>query len=143
MRRSTAASMKGDSSARKNWYATAVGREAVFLALRVGVAASTPAATGTSAAPPELCRKVRRVTGMDTTAFGSERKQRQGPCRRRWEWRLPIGASCRPKALERTMRIHHLNCISSCPLGGRLMDGRTRSIVARGQLCNHCLLIEG
>jgi glyoxylase-like metal-dependent hydrolase (beta-lactamase superfamily II) len=41
------------------------------------------------------------------------------------------------------MRIHHLNCISSCPLGGRLMDGRTRSIVARGQLCNHCLLIEG
>jgi glyoxylase-like metal-dependent hydrolase (beta-lactamase superfamily II) len=41
------------------------------------------------------------------------------------------------------MRIHHLNCISSCPLGGRLMDGRTRSIVARGHLCCHCLLIEG
>ncbi|MBV9892345.1 MAG: MBL fold metallo-hydrolase [Rhizobacter sp.] len=41
------------------------------------------------------------------------------------------------------MRIHHLNCISSCPLGGRLMDGRTRSILARGRLCCHCLLIEG
>jgi glyoxylase-like metal-dependent hydrolase (beta-lactamase superfamily II) len=41
------------------------------------------------------------------------------------------------------MRIHHLNCISSCPLGGRLMDGRTRSILARGELCNHCLLLEG
>src|SRR5205085_10586747 len=41
------------------------------------------------------------------------------------------------------MRIHHLNCISSCPLGGRLMDGRTRSILARGELCNHCVLIEG
>jgi hypothetical protein len=41
------------------------------------------------------------------------------------------------------MRIHHLNCISSCPLGGRLMDGRTRSILARGRLCCHCLLLEG
>ena len=41
------------------------------------------------------------------------------------------------------MRIHHLNRISSCPLGGRLMDGRTRSIVARGRLCNHCLPVEG
>lgn len=41
------------------------------------------------------------------------------------------------------MRIHHLNCISSCPLGGRLMDGRTRSMVARGHLCCHCLLLEG
>jgi len=40
------------------------------------------------------------------------------------------------------MRIHHLNCISSCPLGGRLMDGRTPSILQRGQLCCHCLLLE-
>jgi len=23
------------------------------------------------------------------------------------------------------MRLHHLNCTSTCPLGGRLMDGRT------------------
>ena len=38
------------------------------------------------------------------------------------------------------MRIHHLNCISSCPLGGALMDGRTRGV--RAQLANHCLLIE-
>lgn len=40
------------------------------------------------------------------------------------------------------MRIHHLNCISSCPLGGRLMDGRSRSILERGELACHCLLVE-
>lgn len=40
------------------------------------------------------------------------------------------------------MRIHHLNCISSCPLGGRLMDGRARSVLERGKLCCHCLLAE-
>ncbi len=40
------------------------------------------------------------------------------------------------------MRVHHLNCISTCPLGGKLMDGRTESIVRRGHLCCHCLLIE-
>ncbi|QAA93397.1 MBL fold metallo-hydrolase [Pollutimonas thiosulfatoxidans] len=40
------------------------------------------------------------------------------------------------------MRIHHLNCISTCPLGGKLMDGRTPSIVQRGHLACHCLLVE-
>jgi glyoxylase-like metal-dependent hydrolase (beta-lactamase superfamily II) len=40
------------------------------------------------------------------------------------------------------MRVHHLNCISSCPLGGKLMDGRTAAILRRGELCCHCLLIE-
>jgi glyoxylase-like metal-dependent hydrolase (beta-lactamase superfamily II) len=40
------------------------------------------------------------------------------------------------------MRIHHLNCISACPLGGRLMDGRSPSALQRGELCCHCLLIE-
>ncbi|GAB1595720.1 MBL fold metallo-hydrolase [Lysobacter claricitrinus] len=40
------------------------------------------------------------------------------------------------------MKIHHLNCISTCPLGGRLMDGCTRSFVARGHLTSHCLLLE-
>ena len=40
------------------------------------------------------------------------------------------------------MRVHHLNCISSCPLGGRLFDGRTPSVLRRGQLCCHCLLVE-
>jgi glyoxylase-like metal-dependent hydrolase (beta-lactamase superfamily II) len=40
------------------------------------------------------------------------------------------------------MRVHHLNCISTCPLGGRLMDGQTKSIVERGHLTCHCLLIE-
>lgn len=39
------------------------------------------------------------------------------------------------------MRIHHLNCNSMCPLGGRLMDGRHG---ARGPavLVCHCLLVE-
>ncbi|HEU4621205.1 MAG TPA: MBL fold metallo-hydrolase [Burkholderiaceae bacterium] len=40
------------------------------------------------------------------------------------------------------MRIHHLNCISTCPLGGHLMDGRTDAFALRGQLACHCLLIE-
>ena len=38
------------------------------------------------------------------------------------------------------MRIHHLNCGSHCPLGGRLFDGRSRGLL--GNLCTHCLLIE-
>jgi glyoxylase-like metal-dependent hydrolase (beta-lactamase superfamily II) len=40
------------------------------------------------------------------------------------------------------MRVHHLNCVSSCPLGGRLMDGRSASAFERGRLCCHCLLVE-
>lgn len=40
------------------------------------------------------------------------------------------------------MRLHHLNCISTCPLGGRLMDGRSRGIVERGLLACHCVLVE-
>ncbi|HST44777.1 MAG TPA: MBL fold metallo-hydrolase [Luteimonas sp.] len=40
------------------------------------------------------------------------------------------------------MRIHHLNCISTCPLGGRLMDGRTAGVLQRGHLACHCLLVE-
>lgn len=38
------------------------------------------------------------------------------------------------------MRIHHLNCISSCPLGGKLMDGSSRGL--RGRLSCHCVLVE-
>jgi len=38
------------------------------------------------------------------------------------------------------MRVHHLNCISACPLGGRLMDGRSKGL--RGKLACHCLLVE-
>src|SRR5688572_30674976 len=38
------------------------------------------------------------------------------------------------------MRIRHLNCISTCPLGGRVMDGQ--SVRVRGRLTNHCLLLE-
>ncbi|ARP88505.1 MBL fold metallo-hydrolase [Bordetella genomosp. 9] len=40
------------------------------------------------------------------------------------------------------MRLHHLNCISSCPLGGHLMDGRTDCLFCRGTLCCHCILAE-
>lgn len=38
------------------------------------------------------------------------------------------------------MRVHHLNCISSCPLGGALMDGHSVSL--RGRLSCHCMLVE-
>jgi glyoxylase-like metal-dependent hydrolase (beta-lactamase superfamily II) len=38
------------------------------------------------------------------------------------------------------MRVHHLNCITTCPLGGRLMDGK--SLRLRGRLTNHSLLVE-
>ena len=40
------------------------------------------------------------------------------------------------------MRIYHLNCVSTCPLGGRWMDGKSASIWTRGQLSLHCLLIQ-
>ena len=40
------------------------------------------------------------------------------------------------------IKVHHLNCISSCPLGGRLMDARSPGVFQRGQLCCHCLLLE-
>jgi glyoxylase-like metal-dependent hydrolase (beta-lactamase superfamily II) len=40
------------------------------------------------------------------------------------------------------MRVHHLNCISACPLGGHLIDHGPEPIVQRGHLTNHCLLIE-
>src|SRR5690349_20674683 len=43
------------------------------------------------------------------------------------------------KALFR-MRLVHMNCISSCPLGGALMD--RRSVGLRGKLACHCILIE-
>jgi glyoxylase-like metal-dependent hydrolase (beta-lactamase superfamily II) len=40
------------------------------------------------------------------------------------------------------VRIHHLNCISTCPAGGHLMDGRTPGVLQRGKLCCHCLAVE-
>jgi glyoxylase-like metal-dependent hydrolase (beta-lactamase superfamily II) len=40
------------------------------------------------------------------------------------------------------MQIHHLNCISTCPLGGKIMDAGQESVFSRGRLTNHCLLIE-
>jgi glyoxylase-like metal-dependent hydrolase (beta-lactamase superfamily II) len=38
------------------------------------------------------------------------------------------------------MRIHHLNCGTCCPVGGRLFDGRSDGLF--GHLVCHCLLIE-
>ena len=38
------------------------------------------------------------------------------------------------------MRVHHLNCGTCCPVGGRLFDGRSDG--ALGHLVCHCLLIE-
>ena len=38
------------------------------------------------------------------------------------------------------MKVHHLNCGTCCPVGGRLFDGTSDSIV--GHLVCHCLLIE-
>jgi glyoxylase-like metal-dependent hydrolase (beta-lactamase superfamily II) len=40
------------------------------------------------------------------------------------------------------MRVHHLNCISTCPAGGKLMDGTTPGALRRGHLTCHCLLVE-
>src|SRR5436305_1314780 len=45
-------------------------------------------------------------------------------------------------SFARMAKIHHLNCISTCPLGGLLMDARTPSLVRRGHLVCHCLLVE-
>jgi glyoxylase-like metal-dependent hydrolase (beta-lactamase superfamily II) len=39
------------------------------------------------------------------------------------------------------LRIHHLNCGTSCPWGGRLFDGTSRSLLV-GHIVCHCLLIE-
>ena len=38
------------------------------------------------------------------------------------------------------MRVHHLDCGTFCPLGGRLMDGTSKGL--RGRLVCHCLLLE-
>ncbi|MFN3932756.1 MAG: MBL fold metallo-hydrolase [Brevundimonas sp.] len=38
------------------------------------------------------------------------------------------------------MKVHHLNCGTDCPFGGRFMDGRSRGPTAR--LVCHCLLVE-
>ena len=40
------------------------------------------------------------------------------------------------------MRIHHLNCGSLCPLGGRLFGG-SGGLLSPAGMCCHCLLIEG
>lgn len=39
------------------------------------------------------------------------------------------------------MRVHHLNCGTCCPWGGRLFDGTSRGLL-HGHVVCHCLLIE-
>jgi glyoxylase-like metal-dependent hydrolase (beta-lactamase superfamily II) len=39
------------------------------------------------------------------------------------------------------MRVHHLNCTSMCPPGGRFIDGRSR-LYRSATLVSHCLLVE-
>lgn len=39
------------------------------------------------------------------------------------------------------MRVHHMNCVTACPLGGYLMDGMSEDKL-RGRLSSHCLLLE-
>ncbi len=38
------------------------------------------------------------------------------------------------------MKVHHLNCGTCCPVGGRLFDGKSDSVL--GHIVCHCLLIE-
>lgn len=64
-----------------------------------------------------------------------------GRIRHTWRLRARSGVVRRLHHI-RGMRVHHLNCISTCPLGGTLMDGRAGSIVRRGRLTCHCVLIE-
>lgn len=51
-----------------------------------------------------------------------------------------VGGRPRPEPLGYSMRIHHLNCGTDCPLGGALFDGRSHGPL--GHLVCHCLLIE-
>jgi glyoxylase-like metal-dependent hydrolase (beta-lactamase superfamily II) len=39
------------------------------------------------------------------------------------------------------MRVHHINAVSSCPLGGAVMDGVSTGAL-RGRSACHCLLVE-
>ncbi|MCY1079220.1 MBL fold metallo-hydrolase [Archangium lansingense] len=40
------------------------------------------------------------------------------------------------------MRIHHLNCMTMCPRGGRFLDGQRRPRGVPATLVCHCLLLE-
>ena len=40
------------------------------------------------------------------------------------------------------MKVHHLNCVSTCLIGGQLVDASAESFLHRAYLTNHCLLVE-
>jgi glyoxylase-like metal-dependent hydrolase (beta-lactamase superfamily II) len=40
------------------------------------------------------------------------------------------------------MRVHHLDCVSMCPPGGRLIDGRPHRDGSAARLSCHCVLLE-
>jgi glyoxylase-like metal-dependent hydrolase (beta-lactamase superfamily II) len=49
---------------------------------------------------------------------------------------------CHPIPREPPVRIHRLNCISTRPFGGRLIDGTTHGVLTRGRCVSHCLVVE-
>lgn len=53
---------------------------------------------------------------------------------------FPSAAHLKERELN-NMRIHHLNCGTSCPLGGKLFDGTSNGWI-HGHIVCHCLLIE-
>jgi glyoxylase-like metal-dependent hydrolase (beta-lactamase superfamily II) len=58
------------------------------------------------------------------------------------DWLIARVFPAHPLHSSGSVRIHHLNCISACPLGGRWMDARSPSVLRRGMLTCHCLLLE-
>src|SRR4051794_15445286 len=75
---------------------------------------------------------------MRSTIVSAPRRRTRGDARSRCAMTAPAP----PRTNTAAMRIHHLNCISTCPVGGHLMDGRTPGVLTRGHLCCHCLLLE-
>ncbi len=55
---------------------------------------------------------------------------------------IALGSEAGQGVEKAAMRIHHLNCGSLCPRGGRLFGGRGGPW-AIAPMCCHCLLIEG
>src|SRR5690349_10843235 len=53
--------------------------------------------------------------------------------------RAPRGPE--PWSRDMPLRVHHLNCTTMCPPGGRLMDGRVGASGPAALVC-HCLLVE-
>jgi glyoxylase-like metal-dependent hydrolase (beta-lactamase superfamily II) len=72
------------------------------------------------------------------------RRAGTGSARRKRRARRARGGGSSPATPRRArgerLRIHHLNCGTCCPVGGRLFDGASDGPLAR--LVCHCLLVE-